>query len=174
MSRAGTKFDDQFFLPIKNEPILNKPSGGLWTSTFHPYFGSHWLMTYFSIYGVPPRYYTYYLLSPSYQANMYVIDSLQDLVDLTDRFPYNPFEKEGPSTYPIRKRDLNFEQVMSSYDGIHLTPNGLIETRNPSTYSLYGWDCECTLWFQPAFNHVKEVSIKNILHNYKNANGELT
>ncbi|SME38939.1 hypothetical protein BACERE00185_04529 [Bacillus mobilis] len=58
---------------------------------------------------------------------------------------------------------LNFEEMAKTYDGIHLTENGLFEVRGVTSlflnrkYTLKFYDVECTIWLKPAFEKYEEL-----------------
>jgi len=70
-----------------------------------------------------------------------------------EKFPYNR------TLFPYAS--LDWEEIAKHYDAIMLTEKGEKETRytNPS---LYGWDCESTLWFRNVFKKIKKIKWRKL------------
>lgn len=126
-------FDISKFKPIQNPEILNKPSGGLWSSPIDSEWGwKDWCQH--EDWGDLTHSFTF-----TFTGNVFVIDSLKDA-------------KSTPwiDIYLFKRRLLDFEFLVNNgYDAIHLTVNGERETRFESVYSMYGWDCETVLIMNP-------------------------
>lgn len=138
----------EFVEPISNpETPIPKPEGGIWTSTGNT--TSAWL-EWCQREGYWPHDPTrVFKLVPEDDLNIYEIDSLTDLkAMLEEAGTVNP---ESAFVIP------NFERLATSeYDGIHLTEAGEADTRYSSP-TLYGWDTECTLFFDWCFESVEEL-----------------
>ena len=81
-------------------------------------------------------------------ARILTIDSLEDLIKLCDDYPGKVID--FLKTY----RFIDWEKVSKNYDGVYLTEKGQMATRW-SQPSLYGWDCESTLWFRDVFEKAR-------------------
>jgi hypothetical protein len=146
------RYNKTKFLKVKNKNLAVKPYGGLWTSTYTPEkeYLSGWIE--WCISEQPnwiPEIGVIYEVSS--KAKIIIIDNLNDLNDLFKLYG----EKENSFEY------LNFEKMSEWIDGLALTEEGQHRTRFSHPYSLYGWDCESTLWFN--LDHLKfieEISLK--------------
>ena len=141
---------------IKNKGTRVKPEGGLWTSPFNEKEGSEWIhwcnSEHFAIYKKG------YILKPKKNSKFAVIDSLDDLITMLERYEYS-YIKE--TNYPeLYRGKLDFEKLMKDgYDGIYLTSEGQWATRL-TTPSLYGWDCETVFWFKPKLKKLRRIRVK--------------
>jgi hypothetical protein len=126
---CGNRFEIDKFKPIRNRTALNKPAGGLWAS---PIDSSHGWKDWCDAEG-------YGDLSTSFRFEFYgktlVVDGADDLCKI-------PWVVNSSFTVIVP----DFKRMSLEYDAIHLTKNGLAETRF-SQPDLYGWDCECVLIF---------------------------
>jgi len=135
-----------------------KPIGGLWTSTYTPNseYPSAWVR--WCSYEQPEwiKDVNFFLLIPKENINVFIINSLDDLKYLCEKFPYN--------RTLIPYASLDWEEIAKHYDGVMLTEKGEKETRytNPS---LYGWDCESTLWFRNIFKEIKKIKWRKKCNN---------
>ena len=137
--------DEDEFNEIKNTDDSNKPSGGLWSSSYRKYskYKSDWLRfcgierfsAGFIDYGV--------LIDLKKNTRLYVIDTMDDLERL--------YESNKHHTISGFKT-LDFEKILSKYDAIYLSAKGQISTRygrrnliSIKELNLYGWDVECLL-----------------------------
>ena len=121
---------------IGNVAYLNKPKGGLWTSTFiNETCGSEWVQWAIDNDFLEMPLYSW-LIKPRTK-NIYTIDSLQDLIDLQETYPNND--------------QVDWVAVSKNYDAVHLTKRGQKRTAL-STPDLYGWDVESTVWFKQKFS----------------------
>lgn len=137
--------DEDEFNEIKNTDDSNKPSGGLWSSSYRKYskYKSDWLRfcgierfsAGFIDYGV--------LIDLKKNTRLYVIDTMDDLERL--------YESNKHHTISGFKT-LDFEKISSKYDAIYLSAKGQISTRygrrnliSIKELNLYGWDVECLL-----------------------------
>jgi len=84
--------------------------------------------------------------------NVYSIHSYEDLMELHGEYGLNDEYVKHFSGFAC----LDFERLSKVYDGIYLSDEGQWATRF-SMPSLYGWDCECVLWFRWVFSEVKEI-----------------
>jgi hypothetical protein len=98
-------------------------------------------------------YYNCYLLYPEV-ANIFVIDSLEDLQDLLYTHRLDTPGWTGSSGVYYQDEYLDFEELARDYDALHLTVRGQWKTRMTRP-NLYGWDVESTLWFRWKFNRVE-------------------
>lgn len=130
------KIDKSMFKKIKNADRY-VPDGGIWGSTYkeNDRYKSRWhkfcskeFTEMNSNHGV--------IFSLAEESKGYIIDSLDDLLRLHDRFHYIWRDREL----------LDFESISKEYDYIILTEKGEEETRSP-LYSLYAWDSECIIVF---------------------------
>jgi len=145
------------FKPIEKDNftvLYYQPKGvGLWTSTYSKKYGSDWIRW---CVGEKFKEFTkkslMTLIIPDDDAKIFTIDSLDDLKYLIDRFP----EKVPKMPYLT---SFDFYELSKWYDAIHLTEKGQWETRF-SQPSLYGWDCESTLWFRMKFKIYKYIKFK--------------
>jgi len=134
---------------IRNpESIFPKPRGGLWTSSQDTHVEEGW--TYFTtvdyvgategrcLYRLEP-------LEPVFQ-----ISTLEDLETLIGRYPRPTGIGVQHSSYmPMWHVDWEAMEA-DGYAGVNLTTEGQWATRF-STPSLYGWDCESTIWLRWVF-----------------------
>ena len=131
------------------EPIVNgyiKPDGGLWTSTYLDAVRiSGWAEWCRGEAFGPARAHTW-ILTPHRTARVAVVDSLADLDVLTRLFPA---VRRSYDFHP----SLDFATLAQVFDGLRLTDAGQWATRltGHGEPSLYGWDCECVLWFRWTF-----------------------
>lgn len=136
---------------IKNR--YNKPEGGIWTSPYCKNTGSEWIDYCFRERSEKlcdknkPK--KAYLLKEKEGLNLYTIDCYFDLVRLVENYP-------GQELFGDKY--IDYEKVANDYDGIRLTKNGNIITKN-SRPGLYGWDVEGTVYFDWHFEKVKEVDV---------------
>jgi len=129
----------------------NKPDGGLWTSTLISGRRSDWV-SYCEEMEFYDRIRDRWLLEVIEDPFLFVIDSLEDLLVLYELHGY--VKRDVIFDQPL----IDWEGVAKTYDGVHLTKKGQLETHMPEHLphalrhlSLFGWDCECTLWFRWCF-----------------------
>lgn len=131
--------------------IPNKPSGGLWSSTFtlRNKYCSDW-----------HRYCDEVLTNRDTRkavlfnfknnTRIYRINLQEDLINLVNQYgQYNHPANEMFINFGIEPRyiSIDFENVSKYYDVIHLTKKGMHSTRSPfdnRQYNLYTWDVECS------------------------------
>lgn len=125
-----------------------KPDGGLWTSTWDPEYGSGWIDWCLAESFAGPSF-NVWLLTPDPAARLYEVATLDDLERLVEQYPGETGRLGGTREYP------SWTAVAEDYDGVHLTDDGQWATRMSHPVNLYGWDCECTLWFRWKFTGVR-------------------
>lgn len=134
---------------LPNKP---QPGTGLWTSTWneqtHSSAWTEWCQ--FNSEFLAPH---WFLLTPQADARIYTIDTLDDLLALLEVFSLPGVSQTILQVYGGL---LDCERLAGVYDGIHLTEAGQWATRL-TTPSLYGWDCESTLWLRWCFSSVQKV-----------------
>lgn len=140
------------FEPVRNRSnsIILKPEGGLWTSTYTPLgeFDSAWMRFYYG----RDKLRTGQVFRVSPKARLVTIHSLEDLRLVHEAYgiarPPKPPEEMANVWGVFHPARLDFEELAKDYDGMHLTEAGERETRDRfADYTLAGWDCESTLWF---------------------------
>jgi hypothetical protein len=135
-----------------------KPGGwGLWTSSLAldveggPWSVSEWARWCHSEeFWTGPR--SLWLLTPQATSRIVQIDSADDLDVLHSVYG-------RPSSY--HESVLDWHALAADYDGVNLTDDGMWRTRFTSP-GTYGWDCESTVWFRWAFDHVHRSGIVTI------------
>ena len=156
--------------PVRNDIYFPpKPLGGLWTSTFTPNytFCSGWLSWCSTNMPkwLPESENCCWVLIPSPNAKIYEVDNEDDYISLF---------KKGYRYYHeiLNKWCIDWEKLSKDYDALHLTESGLVEcaTTNfelnyPELHSLYGWDCESTVWFRWKFD--KAIPLSYVPHRCK-------
>lgn len=158
----GTQFhanpkrpSQELFKPVFHDKQTNnnKPKGGLWTSTHTPddTYPSQWIEWGVVDGGNFWLKMDWWLLTPDPNARIITIDSYEDLEVLQARYP---LQQEGIwEDLPL----LDFTKIAQDYDAMNLTGRGQIKTRLTYPLSLYGWDCESTLWFRWLFTDVSPL-----------------
>ena len=160
------RFTDVVGVDGLNKPgRLERVNRGLWTSTF---LGEeqvsnwvHWC-TSESFAGPDFRVWT---LDVDPAARVWEIDDGDDL----DAFMR---EYGAPSPYEVHhlggRADGMFPYVDYEIVGVHLTEEGQWRTRGMSldrpvnAWSLYGWDCESTLWLRWAFTDATSLGVVTV------------
>lgn len=136
--------------PVSSDTWI-KPKGGLWTSTFTPNkkYCSAWIEWCATEAPEWIECSVCYIIYPSHKATLYIIDSLQDLIDIHDK--YGDIHLTNKYNIPV----LHWEDISDDYDGLNLTEKGETETRwSERPYMLNGWDSESTVWFRNVFSKV--------------------
>ena len=146
-------------------PVVNsyvKPIGGFWTSTYDDELKSDWYQWCKSEnFNFPPK--SMYKLTPKADAKILVIDTMLDLIEA-----YQVYPMDRPEELSKTSKWLDFEKMSENYDAIHLTQEGQWRTRwsggdilapitDETNINLYGWDCECTLWFRWCFEETERI-----------------
>lgn len=164
-------------LPVTGIDCLNKPgrftpgtpgSPGLWTSTWlGPDRVSDWVR-WCTDEAFRGPWFNVWVLAVEPDARVYEIDSGDDLDRLVSIYgvPAPPHagttlqrSLDALGMFPF----VDFDQIRADgWAGIHLTDDGQWATRyrydrSVGAPSLYGWDCESTLWFGWAFASVERV-----------------
>jgi hypothetical protein len=140
--------------PVQNRPYFVKPFHGLWTSTLVD-TSSAWVdWCRAESFGEPDTQY-WYALTPDIAARVFVVNGLGDLRSLIDRYPHPDREQQIYSRF---MGYFDFEAMSRDYDALHLTEAGQHSTRF-SEPSMYGWDCESTLWFRWCFIAVERFAL---------------
>lgn len=124
------------FKSVTNSSYRNKPMGGLWTSPINSNYGwKDWCKeSEFRECTIDNS----FTLDIS-NAKILTINTIEDLLKEIDINKKNDIEEIL----------IDYELISESYDVIHLTIEGLKNTRfsnfNLKSISLYGWDVETTL-----------------------------
>lgn len=136
---------------VTNRDFFVKPFGGLWTSTLVDNSSAwvDWCRD--ENFGEPDKM-NWFVLHPKQDARVYVINTLSDLRRLIARYPHPDREQQ---IYGRMFGYVDFPRIALDYDAVHLTDAGQQATRH-SEPSLYGWDCESTLWFRWQFTEVTQ------------------
>lgn len=161
-SRSGIPKKDQLN-KVKNQMFI-KPVGGLWTSTYDEIYGSDWHQWCLSEDFCLDVDYSYWVLNVKPSANIYVIDCYEDLEQLYEQYPFEDY----PALFFLESfKQLDYEAISKDYDGIHLTKRGEAETRFSTPLNLYGYDCECTLFFNWCFSQIEQLDKPNFKNDYE-------
>ena len=172
------RFDDHLsncFTLTRNREFRNKPSGGLWTSSYikdgeyisawHEFCVDNWGdITEPSIRtdDCPPRKadvntrlsYLAILINVKRSARIYTINSNKDYQDLKARFPFTLEKKQD-----YYKHQIDWIECKKNFDVVWLTTEGEFFTRgswsDTRDMELYGWDCE------------QSVMLNNVIESYK-------
>ncbi len=153
--------------PIKNNNFI-KPLGGLWTSTYNSIFGSDWVQYSLKTGGIlvpETDYWNGYLLIPKSDIKLYEVNSYEDLEWLVNKYKIKVKLKNYSLYAPRIDETIDFEKMQSHWDGIHLTKQGVIETKKSYPYNLDGWDVESTIWFRWMFANVIKMKREFISKN---------
>lgn len=145
--------------PVKNHDYRSKPeyNTGFWTSTYDEKIGSDWIQWCIHDSGWIPRdgKWKGFLLQANKNARILHVDCFDDLKKICEKYMI-PNEFGGLRLSGLTS--IDFVKMANDYDGMHLTRKGQWETRF-SIPSLYGWDCESTVWFRDVFDRVTRVEI---------------
>ena len=142
-------------IPGKVAPVqgghLDKPGGGLWTSTWDESYGGGWLdWCVGQQFGLPP--YSVWLLTPDPAARVYTIDSAAALRALADRYPADNYLGLG-------RRAVDWPAVGADWDAVRLTEEAHWATRMALDLGTYSWDCESTCWYRWCFTAVEHYGL---------------
>jgi hypothetical protein len=133
-----------------------KPCGGMWTSTWDQETRiSGWVEWCQGEFQTPLVEKYWHLLTPQPGIRVYTIDTYDDLTRLLGRYERRFTGKFA--SLGFRQNYLDFERLAQDYDAIHMTDDGQWATRLTYPANLYGWDCECTLWFRWCFTEVQRI-----------------
>lgn len=166
----GPRLLPELTTPVTGVDCLNKPGRaahkgcGLWTST---YLGpgrisgwAEWCGP--EEFGGPD--WQVFLLTPEPDVRLWEINAHADLLALMERYGVEGeiFRCLGRhSMFP----EMDFDRFTADgYAGVHLTEAGEHRTRwgmlnGECDPSLYGWDCESTLWCRWAFTDVEDLGV---------------
>lgn len=143
---------------IVNRRDWQKPTGGLWTSTWNAENKqSDWLEWCMSEDFDNPLEKSKWLLTPRPDCRIYTIDSLADLLHCIHSEYGYPCSYNDIFAGMYDRYYIDFERMAQDYDAIHLTARGNAETHLSFPNDLNGWDVESTLWFRWCFDEVKLV-----------------
>jgi len=142
--------------PITNgPPSLNKPRGGLWTSTAHKAESGAWTSDWndWMKYEMPHWMNPKGVLLKVNTDNVYHIDTDEDVSDLAEEFPRGEGEEIRRGGFNLGAGPaIDFEAALKKYDGIHW---GNYKGQEAETY--FGrenmWDVESTVWRSDAFGN---------------------
>lgn len=159
---SGEPINDDFFIEVWNDPegygSVYRPQGGYWLSEYTPNdeYPSQWMRFVYNskdsmILDQHSRpYYCIYQVSD--EANIYTINSYNDLLILIMKYPLT--EENG--VY------IDFERAAEDWDGIYLTNNGFEACKYPDEEkleeckfkgrnkpTLSGWEIPCLLITNP-------------------------
>ena len=153
----GVELGTQLCMGIDELKIINKvvndrfikPIGGFWTSTFRNN-SSDWLdwCTSNGGFSLQLGINKGILLEVLPTAKILVIDCVEDLREVAKKYELKTVLLGSSFCC------LDFEKIKDDFDGVNLTEKGQQDTRF-SHPSLYGWDCESTLWFRDVFKVVR-------------------
>jgi hypothetical protein len=133
---GADKYDPSKFKPATNKPSpFTKPvhGTGLWASPVDSAYGwIDWCNTErFHLEKLEKS----FLFEIKNGSSIFVIDTLEDLLQLPLLDPESAYGKKG----------LDFEKIREDCDALILTEAGEWNTRYSKPVNLYGWDCECVL-----------------------------
>jgi hypothetical protein len=142
--------------------IINKPSGGLWSSTYSgPDTISQWYEWLLARDEINPKFgYSAFTFDLAENSKIFEVDSKDDLLALYDLC--------GDFSVPLVDyvNKLDFEKASEIIDVIHLTLDGMISCSHPMwskefSRSLYAWDVESCLILNPkSIINIKDISKK--------------
>jgi hypothetical protein len=161
-------YNPRLFKPVENSiSCLDKPSGGLWTSTYDENIGSDWLN--FCVNGYWDYLYSYEtsevkrsavitLIKVKKGAKFILIDSYDDLDAMMKEYG-NVESACRPMFAAITTLpSIDFVAMSKTFGGIYLTSRGQSETRFSLPYTLRGWDVESVIFFDPdGFDVVRKM-----------------
>lgn len=145
---GSDKFDHALFIPVTNEPVINKPSPhtGLWASPLvdnttdwadwceGESFNTERLATWFD-----------FRLKPG--ARIAVIKRLDDM----GKYPLQPPYRDDEWWKHLSNRQLDYEKMAENYDAILYWESGCMH----GTTAWNPWDCDSLLVLNP--DVVKEI-----------------
>jgi hypothetical protein len=143
---------EEIIIPIRNRTPMNKPHGGLWTSTYNSEYGSDWIRwcksENFS------DHFDGFILYPKGDAKILIVDTVEDLRNIFGQY----MVKDNPMAHMMPA--IDFEAISKDYDAMSITEEGQWRTRFSHPYNMYGWDCESTVWFNWCFDKVEKYKHK--------------
>lgn len=141
------EFDINRFNPITNCNGFIKPNGGLWACTYEENYV--WRDT-LDILGISYRMknYKYYnIFELREDARILNISCIKDLEDVMEKYQSEETKKIGLS---ILSQALDFEKLAKDYDAFHVEDCEVLYINYfYRSYSLYGYDCESLIVFNP-------------------------
>lgn len=146
---------------VRNMPWWHKPHPGtaLWTSTYTKRYTSDWYQYAISSEILRPMAGAkFWLLEPKSDVRVFTVNNMDDLIELKRRYSQELPELEGGKVELLSLWGLDFERLARDYDALHLTKNGERQTRFGLLFaqpSLWGWDCESTVWFRNVFKKIE-------------------
>jgi len=159
VSRSGRPEESFFVEPSRHAaPVIHKPEGGLWTSTYNPVYGSAWVQWCLQEEFDGPEF-DCYLLTPEQDLPILVIDSYAELVSALQQFGYVD-DRFGNIGHPDMWRTFDWPKIGQRFAAVHLTEKGNGEVHHSFPISLYGWDCESTCWLKWSFADIEELGKK--------------
>ena len=141
--------------PITNGPkTLNKPKGGLWTSTAHKAESGAWTSDWndWMKYDMPHWMHPRGVLLTVNTDNVYHIDTDEDVSDLAEEFPRDGGKEIRQGGFGLGGSGplIDFEAALKKYDGIHWG-----NYKGQHAVTGFGrdnmWDVESTVWRANAF-----------------------
>lgn len=167
VARSGEALGSDLFQPVRSDPThpRAKPDGGgLWTSTWDEQHGSGWVQwciaEEFDCKPDDPTWEDCWLVTPADDANVYTIDSYDDLRRLCQLYGRTHTFGEDSAHGPFHDTFPDWSLVAEFYDAVRLTDEGQWKTRLTHPLNLYGWDCESTLWFRWAFTAAERIGTR--------------
>jgi len=131
---GATTFDPSLFEEISNrEMTRNKPKGGLWTSPVDSEYGwKEWCKD--------------ENFRDCSKDESFIISLKEDthILEINNRIDLEEFEWIINAEWDWLN-GIDFEELKSRYDAVHLTDTGQWATRGYGEKNLYGWDCESVL-----------------------------
>ena len=135
-------------------------SGGLWTSSLTTDGRSGWIDWCLNENFEGPEFDIWHL-DPNPAASVYTIDTYNDLAALASRFPPACDHPKGCPTWGDGiGSGVGWRRVAKEYDAVRVTEEGEWKMRLSDPISIYGWDCESTVWFRWKFLDVRHVGVQ--------------
>ena len=144
---GANKFDEKKFAPIKNEPGFSKPRGGLWCSRVDAEYGwIDWCQDEGYRISRLNKCFKFHIKE---NANIVRINNMNDIHNLCD----------GVETQKLfgKKFAIDFESMANrGVDAIELCTVGCIGVDIEYWDTVYGWDCQSMVIFNPDIIEVIE------------------
>lgn len=156
----------QFMVENSHANFTNKPSGGLWTSTYNMFdynYQSEWI-EWCSDNQDDWIGHTNVLIEVDTCARVFTIDSVEDMKGLYFLYPDKEYGKFARRPQDRVSARIDWVAVQKDYDIIHLTSTGAWVCSTPyyikqnKPLSLYGWDCESSLMLNNVINRFKKIT----------------
>lgn len=143
---------------IENQPdgLINKPKGGIWTSTMNIDGSSQWLKwAYRERFAFHDR--DVYALWVDPEATVFNVDNEESCLRLIEEYGLVPDHVEGKErpldAFGRNLQNVDFVKLSQDYDGLRFSGDYSI---NSATYLKFnGWDAESTVWFDWEFECVE-------------------